>query len=192
MILRALLAVTVSLAVFGYDIGEAHAQDASEWQLKQINFTSYGTRITREYRDKVVPIEVLHSKGSAGGVGDVAFVCAYGSLNFRVQVVPGDIFQSIYDNIDNAFEGKANPRRTFRPEILMNGEKSKKAKWIEGKQDRVVMPLEFKTTAQLYNTVIKGGEVRFTRKKKTMILNLPTPNSDFKEFGESCLRKKGK
>jgi len=190
MFIRALILTVIPLTLIGFNLGVAEAQDAPDWNLRTINFTSHGTGITSEYRDKVIPIEILHSRGAADGVGDVAFVCAYGSLNFRIQVEPGEIYQTIRSNLNDAYERKANPRRTFRPQVQIGDVTTKKLKWIEGKQDRVVMPLEYRSTAHLYNAVIKGEQVRFTRKKNTMILNLPEPNWDFKEFGESCLRKK--
>ena len=190
MILRALVALSLILGLAGFQY--ANASEEKTWQLNVVNFTSYGLGISHEYRDKVIPIEILRSTGSTDGIGDVAFVCGYGDLNFRLQVVEGDIFQTIQDNLNNVYGRKSNPRRQFRPKIQINGVKAPKAKWIEGLNDRVYMPTEFKTTAQLYNAVIQGGEVRFTRKKKTMVLNLPKPNADFKAFGDSCLKKSRK
>jgi len=190
MFLRVLLITALSVASVGANIGSAQAQDTPDWKSRIINFTSYGSGISSQYRDKAIPIEILHSRGAADGVGDVAFVCAYGSLNFRIQVEPGDIYETIRSNLNDAYERKSNPRRTFRPTVQIGEKATKKLKWVEGKQDRVVMPLEYKSTAHLYNAVIKGEDVRFTRKKKTMILNMPDPNWDFKNFGETCLRKK--
>jgi len=190
MITRALIALTLPFTLFASGITAAQAEDVTSWELKTISFISQGSGISNNYRNKVIPIEVLRSKGSADGVGDVAFVCGYGDLNFRIQVEPGDIYQTIRTNLRDTYEKKSNPRRTFRPKIQIAGEEAEKAKWIEGKRDQLVMPLEFKTTAQLYNATIRGQEVRFARKKKVMILNLPKPNYDFKEFGESCLRRK--
>lgn len=189
MIKRSVFASMIALIVIFMSAEISNAQASKDWQLRTVTFTSYGSGISHEYRYKPIPIEILRSKGAADGVGDVAFVCAYGDLNFRIQVEPGDIYETIRSNLDTAYDGSSNPRRTFRPKVNIAGKEHKKAKWIEGKQDRVVMPLTFKSSAQLYNAVVKGQEVHFTRKKNTIILNLPKPNDDFKAFGESCLRK---
>lgn len=168
----------------------SQAQAVSSWELVNFQFKRYGLGVEYEVRDVYYPVEILRSTGARDGISDVAFICMYERLKFRVQVVEGDVYETIVHNMEDMYERSANSRRTFRPKISLNGTDAPKAKWIEGKNDKVVMPMKYETTAQMYNAIARGKEIKFTRKKKTIILNTPKPNADFRAFGDSCLRKK--
>lgn len=181
-----LLIALTSFLLFLTQNTVVQAQPHQGWLLREMIYTTTGLGVKHEYRDRPTNIEILYSK-SQTKPGDVAFICANKQLTLRVTTVLGDVYNIIGDNISNSYEFNGNKRRTFRPQIWISEARAKKTKWIEGREERVVMPTEYKAVADIYNAVVTGKQVRFKRKKDyDLILNLPAVNEDFLAFGTEC------
>jgi len=185
MLKRAILALSVAFGCAAHTDNVA-AQDNNDWTLRNFTYTSTGLGVKHKYRNRPVKIQILYSQ-SEDLPGNVAFVCANKQLMSRVSIQPGSIYGIIADNISNSYEKNTNSRRTFRPVMMIDGKKTDTTKWIEGREDRVVIPLEYSVTAELYNAVVTNQSVNLKRKKKfDMPLNLPQANEDFLAFGSEC------
>ncbi|MGB6228683.1 MAG: hypothetical protein WBF53_00980 [Litorimonas sp.] len=182
----ACLLMPLVLAQSAYGQDSLYGSSEPVWKLSTINFSSTGLGVKSEYRDQVRQAHIVYSD-RVGEAGNVAFVCVDGDVSARVSMVPGDIPSFIVDNIENAYEPNANSRRTFRPNISIAGEPIKRSKWIEGRRDRVVMPMERSEAGRLYNAAVRNEPVRFTRKKwLDADLNMPPVDSAFREFAARC------
>lgn len=172
--------------IFWMQSSAAHSQAHQSWLLREMVYTTSGLGVKYKYRDRPTTIEILYSKSQAEA-GDVAFICSNEQLTLRVTTVLGDVYKIIGDNISNAYEFNGNKRRTFRPKMWVSEKRAKKVKWIEGREERVIMPTEYKAVADIYNAVVTGKQVRLKRKKEyDLILNLPEVNDNFLAFGAEC------
>ncbi len=154
------------------------SQPANTWKTFDMTMSYSGDGLTKKRRATIDSGEVIHTTSQT--TSGLMFTCLAGYFMVAASMDPQD-FRELY---------KQSTTRSKLRHIDMSidgGEKIPLGLWFYKPKLRTVSSRKRFQAAKLYNAVVRRQNVTlYLSGKKPVVLNLPSPNSIFANFGAGC------
>jgi len=149
------------------------------WKKVFVTIVFTGSAVSLDELGKPNQIEVVYS-GTSETRGNVQFNCFNGRPSVSFALEPVDMREMLTNPPDS------RRRKLKRPKISIDGTRIDGEDWIYMPAMEVYRARRMASLKSLYNATVMGSAVEVRTRGNTELLNLPTADDAFKDFGAKC------